>query len=147
MAGDIKETFISLVKDFKLQSNVRTQIADSIKKYEGKYIVLTIEKRKSKRSDLQNAYYFGCVVEEQRACFKERWGEIHSKTAVHDWNKANIFCTEHIDESTGEVFKIPGSSAAKNKTEFNERMEMIRQYFWDKFEWQIPLPEQQLTIK
>lgn len=47
MAGDIKETFISLVKDFKLQSNVRTQIADSIKKYEGKYIVLTIEKRKS----------------------------------------------------------------------------------------------------
>lgn len=142
----MKLTYTSLVKDGRLQKNVSERIANDLRQYEDKYVIIEIERRRSKRSDLQNAYYFGCVVEEQMACFKERWGEIYSKNQVHDWNKANIFCTEHIDSATGEIFKIPGSSASKNKMEFEERMEQIRQFFWNRFEWQIPLPNQQLTI-
>jgi hypothetical protein len=143
----VKEQFISVIEDGKIRRMVAQGLADYIKGCGFKKVVIEVSQYRAKRSNEQNKYYWYIVVQYQRGCFKERWGEVYTKEQVHDWNKANIFCKELIDEDTGEVYKIPGSSAAQNKMEFEERMELIRQFFWTKFEWKIPMPNEQIEIE
>lgn len=141
---DNKFEYFSNVKDGKLQKNVSQTLAINLKQFEGKRVRIRLEQLKSTRSDQQNRYYWGVVVQYELDCFKERWGEIYTKEQVHDWNKANIFCTEVVEVSTGEIYKIPGTSVVRGKLVFEERMEQIRQFFKDKFEWEIPLPNEQI---
>ncbi len=134
--------YYSDVKKGILQKGVRELIQNDLPIFEGKRVEITIKRVSAKRSLQQNAYYWYIVVQEQLDCFKERWGDIFDKTQVHEWNKANIFAEEHVDESTGEIFKIPKSSTASGKMDFEEKMEMIRNYFERVFEWRIPLPNE-----
>lgn len=140
----MKYEYLSNVKEGKLQKNVSQTIAIDIKQFEGKRVRINIEQLRSVRSEQQNRYYWGVVIQYQLDCFKERWGEMYTKEQVHDWNKANIFCTEKVDESTGEIFKIPGTSVVRGKLVFEERMEQIRQFFQEKFDWIIPMPNEQI---
>ena len=139
--------YISNVKDDNLQMNVRKQIAKDLKEHNGKKVLITIKRVGAQRSDRQNRYYWGCVVLSQIDCFKERWGEIWDKDEVHDWNKCNVFSSDFVDEDTGEIIKRPGSSRTKTKTEFEERMEKLRQFFELNFDWRIQLPNEQLDIE
>lgn len=139
--------FISDVREGKLQKNISELIAKALPTFNGKRVVILIKKLSAKRSDQQNKFYHAYYIQSQIDCFKERWGEIFTKDQVHTWNLNNIWHKEVIDETTGDLYKIPGSSKTKNKIEFEERLEMGRQFFWNKFDWQLPFPEQQLTIE
>ena len=139
------EFFSDVKPDANLQNNVRQLIASSLQTVVGRRVRILIETI-GKRSDKQNRYYWGCVVESQRAAFLERWGEIWDKDDVHCWNKANVWHTEIVDEKTGEIIKKPGSSKTKTKGEFEERLEKLRQKFWIDFEWKILLPNEQAAM-
>ena len=143
---DKYEFFSDVKEDGTLQKNAKLAIAEVLRSYVGKRIRVSIEKVKNTRSHRQNRYYWGCVVEEQRDCFLERWGEIWTKDEVHDWNKSNIWNTELVNEDTGEIIKKPGSSAAQTVGEFEEKMEKLRQYFQLNFDWMIPLPNENLKF-
>lgn len=112
----------------------------------GKAIRLTIE-RQSKRSDPQNRFYWGNFLASQIECFKERWGETYRKEQIHEWNKANFWGTEHIIEETGEVIKIPGSSATQSKSEWELTLENIRQWFRQNMDWEIGYPNEQSEMQ
>lgn len=131
----------------ELQKNIRQLIKDCLPSFKKKRVEIIIRKLSSKRSEQQNKYYWACVVNEQIDCFKERWGEVYSQSQVHEWNKANIFCTEKVDEATGEIFKMPDSSTKETKSSWEEKMEMCRQFFWLKFEWKIPLPNENKKLE
>lgn len=139
------ELYSTVLEGAKFEKNAKSKILAFLLKSIGKHIKITIELVKNTRSHRQNRYYWGCVIQEQIDCFKERWGEIYDKDQVHDWNKSNIWNTEYIDESTGEIFKIPGTSKVST-VEFELRLEKLRQFFELKFEWKIPLPNEELTI-
>ena len=59
--------------------NNAKKLNEAFRAFEGKDVIVTIEKRKSKRSEQQNKYYWACVIEDERACIKEQWGELWSK--------------------------------------------------------------------
>lgn len=138
--------FITAIHDNKIQCNVSELISDCFKKFNGSRVVITIKKLRGKRSDRQNRFYHRYYIQSQIDCFQERWGEIYTKEQVHTWNLNNIWCEEKVDQETGEIFKIPGSSKTKNKMEFEERLEMGRQFFYNKFGWQLPYPNQEPEI-
>lgn len=138
------EVFSDVKDDGNLQQNVRLKVAAELKAHIGKRIHIIIKRVGVQRSDRQNRYYFGVVIQYQIDCFYERQGEIWDTDQMHDWNKNNIWHTEIIDKDTGEVIKKPGSSKAANKSEFEFRMEKLRQKFELEYEWKIPLPNEQL---
>lgn len=138
-----KIEIISDVKDGHLQKSAREQISAALPGFNDKRVIITIDVVKNTRSDRQNRYYWGVVVNSQIDCFKERWGEIYTPTQLHDWNKSNVWHAEKVDEATGEVFKIPGTSRV-SVGDFEERLEILRQFFFNRFEWIIPLPNEQL---
>lgn len=138
------ELFSGVSDEGKLQKNVTLKILAFLLLYIGKRVKITIEIVRNTRSHRQNRYYWGVVVIYQIDCFRERWGAEFDKDQVHDWNKINIWFTEHVDIHTGEIHKMPGSSKTKTVGEFEERLEKLRRYFDEQFEWRIPLPNEQL---
>lgn len=142
----MQQEYFSNVTDGRLQKNVSGSIAKDLKRYEGKRVKITIEKARVKRSNQQNRFYHGYFLQSQIDCFKERWGEIYTKEQIHDWNKANIWCEEKVDEETGEIFKIPGSSTSQSKMSFEDKLEMCRQFFINKFDWNLPYPNSDLLL-
>lgn len=138
--------YFSEVKNFKLQKNVSELIAKELKQYEGKRVRIKIERSYNKRSDRQNKFYHGVFILSQKDCFKERWGEIYLPAQIHNWNTNNIWCNEKVNEITGEILKMPDSSTKPSKFEFEERLEMCRQFFRKQFEWELPYPNEQLSI-
>ena len=138
--------FYSDVKNNQLQKNVRVQIANALQKFENKRVKITIEKLKSKRSLNQNAFYHGYFILSQKDCFLERWGEIYLPHQIHTWNCANIWCNEKVDTKTGEIYKMPDSSTKPTKSEFEERLEMCRQFFRKNFDWELPYPNENFEL-
>lgn len=143
----MKLEYYSDVRDGNLQNNVRQLIAKELPRFEGKRVVITIDRVKSKRSNQQNRFYRGVIVPEQIECFFERWGERFDSEQIHDWNKANVWYEEKVNEETGEVFKIPASSTKIGKLEWEERLDKLRQFFWNSFDWKLSLPNEQKNIE
>jgi hypothetical protein len=142
----MKLEYYSDIKDGNLQTNIRKLIAEQLPRFNGKRVTITIEKAKKQRSDPQNRFYWGVIIKEQQQCFLERWGELFDAEQVHDWNKANIWYEERINEQSGEVFKIPGSSKKQSTFQFEERLEKLRQFFWNSFDWKLSLPNEQKDL-
>lgn len=107
---------------------------------------ISIRKYRKSRTGAQNRFYWGNFMQSQMDCFKERWGYVYSKSEVHEWNKANFWAEEHIDETTGEVIRLPASSTDNSTTEWEFKMDLIRTWFMDKMDWPLPFPEQQTEM-
>lgn len=108
--------------------------------------VKIIIEKKNKRTLLQNGFYWSNFIPAQIECFKERFGETYRKSQVHDWNKNNVFGTEHINEITGEAIMMPESSAVQGTKEFEDKLEYCRQWFRQNLEWELPYPKKQSKL-
>lgn len=137
--------FGKITEDGGLNITNKGGFLSDLKAFAGKAIRITIE-AKAKRSNPQNAFYWGNFIQCQIDCFKERWGETYRKEQMHEWNKANFWGTEHIIEETGEVVKMPCSSTVYNKTEWEEKLENIRQWFRQNMDWEIGHPNEQAEL-
>lgn len=124
----------------------RDGFSDDLQAFLEQDVKITVE-IKNKRSLLQNGFYWSNYIRSQIDCFKERFGETYRPSQVHDWNKTNIFGTEHINEATGEAIMMPESSAAQSTTEFEDKLEYGRQWFRQNMDWELPIPEKQEKIK
>lgn len=122
------------VKDGK--PNNAKKLNEAFRAFEGKDVIVTIEKRKSKRSEQSNKYYWACVIEDERACIKEQWGEYWSKETMHNFNKIYFFGEEKVIEATGEIIKVPKSSVT-TQSDFSEAIEKIKQFFLLQFNYRI----------
>lgn len=109
--------------------------------------MISIKKYRKSRSKRQNAFYWGNFMQSQIDCFKERWGYSYDKVEIHTWNKSMFWAEEHVDEETGEVVRLPASSTEYSTTEWEEKMDLIRTWFMDTFDWPLPFPEQQTEIE
>ena len=116
--------------------NNAKKLNEAFKSFEGKDVIVTIEKRKSKRSEQQNKYYWSCVIEDERACIREHWGDIFSKDDMHSFNKVYFFGEEKVIEATGDIVRVPKSSIT-TKSDFSEAIEKIKQFFQLQFNYRI----------
>lgn len=130
----MKQTINCHVTDGK--PNNAKKLNEAFRAFEGKDVVVTVEKRKSKRSDAQNKYYWSCIVQDEIDCIKQNWGEIWSKDDIHSFNKVYFFGDEKVNETTGEIFKVPKSSIT-TKDNFSEAIEKIKQFFHLQFNYRI----------
>ncbi len=142
----------SFVDNGQLTKN-RELVKEAIEKFEGKPIIVIIKRWFKKRSNRQNNYYHGVIVEHWRHILREYWGDILTHDQVHEFLKTNLSYEEFFDEDTGEVVmnEITGlpirkiKSTTKNTTYSQEEYnEACRQLAWNMFEYTIPLPESKL---
>ncbi len=135
---------ISVPLEGEISNFKRKEIGRALNEFRGKNVTLTVERKYNKRSNQQNKFYFGCIIEEEIQCFKEFWGEIYTKDQIHEWNKTMFWAEEKIVND--EVVKKPCSSTPFTTVQWEEKIELIRQWFYLKFEWVMPLPNQQTEI-
>ena len=134
---------ITEVKNGKLTVN-RDLIEDAVQAYEGKQVRFTLGLLFKKRSDPQNRYYFGVIVEHWKSIIREQWGEIWSKEEVHSFLKSNLNYTELVDEETGLIIRKPKSTSENSTYTAEEYHKACRDLAWNMFEYPIPLPNEKV---
>lgn len=128
---------------FKRNRNI---VLDAIKSFNGFDVVLTIAKAKKKRSNNQNAYYWGLLIPLTQNAIKAEWGEIWSKEKTHDFYKLHFNYVEKVNETTSEVIKIPKSTTDNTTTQQEEYHAQIREFLKDWFNVTAPLPNEDLEL-
>ncbi len=145
------EIYLTPNEDGSVGPRKGKEIRKALKAIAGKRVIMTIERAYKKRSTLQNAYYWGCIVPHEIDAFEEVWGERFAIDQIHTFNKNTFFSTEHVIEDetndfSGEIIRIPGTTTGHTTVEFEEKLLEIRKYFIDKFGYYIPEPNEQLEL-
>lgn len=109
----------------------------------GKRVKLTL-KETSKRSTQQNSYYWGVVIELIHAELTSLGNEVDVQ-GVHEWLLMKFNYKEMVNESTGEVERIPQRSKTLSKSEFFDYVEKVRKFAAEFLNLYIPDPYEQLT--
>lgn len=141
-----KIEIISDVKNGKLTSN-RDLIEEAIELYEGKQVKLTIGLCYKKRSNPQNAYYFGVIVEHWTNIIREEWAEVWGKEDVHHFLKSNLNYEELVDEETGLILRKPKSTTENSTFTQEDYHKACRDLAYNMFGYEIPLPEHKLKAQ
>jgi hypothetical protein len=134
----------SSVKDGQLVAN-RKAITDAIKSFEGKNIIISIEKRKKKRSNNQNSFYW-LVIDMMREGFNNTLGENVGVQEVHEFLKNRFLFKEIVNENIGEVVKMPKSTTELSTIEFEEYLDNIRSFGLEFLGITIPYPNDQVKL-
>jgi hypothetical protein len=135
----------SKVVKHKLEKN-RELLSDVIKSFEGKDIIITIEKKKRKRSNPQNSYYFGVVIPMMKQGFYNSLGEHVGTDEIHTFLKNRFLFKDIVNENNAEIIKMPQSTTELSTIEWEEYMDSIRAFATEFLSIQIPLPNDTLTI-
>jgi hypothetical protein len=137
---------ISEVKNGSLTRN-RNLIKDAITTFEGKQIVIKIEKFKKKRSTQQNRFYHGIIIPIVQNCLKEA-GHIMTNESTHDLIKLKFLKeTLFVNEDTGEVIERIKSTTELSTSQFMDLLAEINNFTFEYFGVTLPSPNDDLTLK
>ena len=137
---------ISEVKNGTLTRN-RNLIKDAIATFEGKQIVIKIEKAKKKRSTQQNRFYFGVIIPIVQNCLKEA-GHIMTNESAHDLIKLKFLKEAlFVNEETGEVIERIKSTTELSTSQFMDLLAEINNFTFEYFGVTLPSPNDDLTLK
>jgi len=128
------------VKGGRLHIRNRRQFDDQIRQFrEGAEVEIEVTIRRSTRSQQQNAYYWGVVVQ----LISEHTG--YTPDEVHEFLKMKFIPKRlAIADGNGEVrdeFVIGGSTRKMNTVEFGEFMESCRRFAAETLDCFIPDPD------
>lgn len=142
----MKHTLISKVIDYKLRPSVTKEILTILKSFEGKSVIITIERASSKRSIEQNSYLH-LLFDMFKNGLNEH-GHDFTSQRVKDLCKRKFLETDEIDIRTGEVIgqRIKDTSEL-NKLEMAEFIDKVIWWAADFFHIVLPPPSTQLTIE
>lgn len=107
--------------------------------------LVTIEKKKSKRSLSQNTYYWSCVVPTVLHGFTEL-GNNMDLEMVHEFIKSEFNYIEIVNMETAEVKRVPKSTASLSKSEFSDMIDKLNIFCSEWFGFNIPEAGQQTEI-
>lgn len=141
-----KLTFISRVKNGKLQPSTAKMLVKSIEANEGKNVVITIEKLTSKRSGQQNKFIHVMFTQFTEAL--NELGNTFTMEEVKDLCKAKFALIDVINKETGEVIgqRIQGTHEMK-KDELGVFIDNVIRWAADYFHITLFYPNEQLTIE
>lgn len=111
---------------------------------DGKHLVTAKDMRR--RSVAQNSYYWGVVVPMVRAALYESgFDQIRSVEDAHEALKYFHLRNRVVNEQTGEVIEITGSTKDLNVPEFNDYIERICRWAAEYLSIVIPSPNEELA--
>lgn len=90
-----------------------------------KEFTFTLEKKRSKRSNQQNKYYWCVVVPLVKQGLTEL-GHLIDLERTHEFIKGEFNYKEIVNEKTGEVKRLPNSTTELTKTEFSDMIEQVK---------------------
>tara|TARA_R110000868_G_scaffold350640_1_gene611890 strand:+ start:330 stop:776 length:447 start_codon:yes stop_codon:yes gene_type:complete len=139
-------SFNSKVLNGKLVSN-RKPLNDFIATFEGKEITITVAKKKKKRSNPQNSFYWGVVVPIVKDGLKGN-GILANTEQTHELLKNRFLKIDLANEDTGEVlFQSVKSTSELTTSQFMEYLAEIQQFSAEFLGVQIPEPNEQINIQ
>lgn len=121
-------------------------IQDLRELFKGREVVITIQVKRRKRSLDQNSYYWGVVVPMAREGLRGV-GYHLSKSQTHSLLKDHFARDYLVNEDTGEILKIRGSTAGMTTLKFEEYLAEIRDWAEDYLSIKIPKPNEQTKIE
>lgn len=130
-----------------LNGNDRPAFLNQISKIRNRSVKVRVVVEGKRRSQWQNNYYYGVVVELLRSSLSEEWGEPISKDEMHEILKWQCNWREKVNEATGETLRIPHTTTDMTTVEFEEYLERCRRFALDWFNLEIPLPNEQTELK
>jgi hypothetical protein len=126
-----KLQYFCKIADGNIQGNLFQRIQKDVLELEEGWYCMTIDK-KNKRSNLQNNYYWGAVIEDCILGVRESWGEKITKETAHELLKSNCNFKQIITQD-GEIQKLTMETKKLSKVEFevylNDCRNFIKQYF------------------
>ena len=131
--------YISNVKDGKLQSNVRAQIASELGHFNDKRVEISIKRLSAKRSDRQNRLWWLYMT-----ILAKEIG--YTKDEMHDICKWQFLKREKVNEKTGSLFYYTLSTTQLNKLEFADMVTELQHWSLLEFDIKLPLPEEQTQL-
>lgn len=138
------EIFAKVSKDGSITDGRKT-LVKALKNFADMPVLITIEKRKKKRSNSQNAYFHSILPIIQESLLDKGFSEANSLEWVKDFVKYNCLIVEYVSEH-GEVVKSLGKTSGLSTVEFMEMMERIKQWSAEVLDVYIPDPNQQIEI-
>jgi hypothetical protein len=136
---------ISEVKNGTLTRNTNL-IKDAIATFEGKQIVIKIEKAKKKRSTQQNRFYYGVIIPIVQNCLKEA-GHLMTNESTHDLIKLKFLKEAlFVNEETGEVIERIKSTTELSTSQFMDLLAEINNFTFEYFGVSLPSPNDDLTL-
>lgn len=143
------KTFGNITKG-KLTIYRRDQFLSSVSMMQGKSektrVEVIVKKIYNKRSSNQLGYYWGYLIAEFCRGYLELNGEPIAAQDAHDFLKAEFNYKELINTDSGEVKKIPQSTADKTTVEFIEYCNQCAKFITEWFGIEIHEPREQTKM-
>ena len=124
----------------------RNLIKKVVAMFEGKTILITFQINRKRRSNYQNAYYWGVIIPIWQNILITEWGEPYSIQETHEFLKYNCNYTEKVNEATGEVLRASKSTKDNSTTDQEMFHLKCRQLAQEMFNVLVPEPGEQLLI-
>lgn len=141
----MKLTYNGYIKSGTFFLRNKSNFEREISQFKDCEIEVTFEKKRSKRSWLQNRYYWGVCVSMIQERFKEL-GTDCSKEDVHCFLRSKFLYKELVNEKDGEIMQIPRSTTDLNKSEFSEYIGKIQMFAAETLDLIIPDAGQQVEM-
>lgn len=126
----------------------RNLVLDAIKSFEGVEVRITLEKLKKKRSNNQNAFYWGVVIPLIQNGLKEATGEFRSADNIHYRILLPLFSpiNEIVNTETGEVVNEKLTSSDMTTTQFCEFIMEVQKWSAEFLGVDIPSPNEDIHL-
>lgn len=130
-----------------LPKNNKKIIRDSFWHFEGKKITLVIKEQGNKRSNQQNAFYWGVIIPILQDGFYNTTGDYYTISDIHDAMKAQFCFKEIVNIETAEILKMPLSTTDLTTMEWEIFIDKIRNWSANFLGINLPFPNEQMEIQ
>lgn len=131
--------FVKIPDNGILEDGTKRNIGRELKFFKGIYVSIKIEPVGKKRSDLQNAYYWGVVIKDITNAINNE-GNNYSNSQVHELLKSELGFHDLIGISTFQK-EVVRSTTKYTTKEFEDYLERCRAWAVDVLNIDIQLPK------
>lgn len=134
------------IEDGQLKVHRRTDFLKAIGLLTPGRVMVVVKKNYRQRSLPENAYYWGVVINEFCEGYFDMTGEKIQSDQAHEILKQECNSKEVTNEKTGQVIKVPQTTAKMTTIEFEEYLESCRAFIFEWFNRRVPLPNEQSEL-
>lgn len=143
----MKTKVLTSVRNGNISRN-RNMFLNVLRSFEGRDVEVTFERPSKRRSNSQNAYYWGVCLPIIQNGLYDATGEVRSCDAIHYNILLPLFAPikETANRNTGLIITERLTSSALTTTQFAEFIMSVQQWAAEYLGVNIPDPNEQLTI-
>jgi len=139
--------WFSTVKNGRLQKGVSTEISSTLQKFEGKRILVRIEKVGATRSIRQNSYLHALFDIFSKSMIEYTGDEQYDAKTLKNMVKTKFLMRDVFNSKTGEVTgQIVLKTRDLNKEDFAIFTEQVIRYAATEYNITLPIPEEQFEM-